>query len=75
METSRPSFVCNCGHRTGRHFNTKARPNGPCRDCGCTAFTPELLCVCGHGKKAHDTKRGHCKEAYKCGCKAYRATA
>lgn len=47
----RPSFVRSCGHRAGVHFNTKERPNGPCRECRCQAFTPEPLCRCGHGRK------------------------
>jgi hypothetical protein len=69
---NRPSFMCDCTHKKGRHWNTVAVPNGPCRDCGCRAFTPEPLCVCGHGQKAHATKNGHCKESYKCGCKVFR---
>ena len=69
---NRPSFMCACRHKKSRHWNTAAQPRGPCRDCDCRAFTPEPLCVCGHGAKAHDTKHGHCKEAYKCRCRQFR---
>lgn len=65
----RPSFVCSCGHRAGVHFNTKERPNGPCGECKCQAFTPEAMCRCGHGKKAH--AKGPCKQAYQCGCRGF----
>lgn len=71
---NRPSFLCACGHLRRRHWNTAAKPNGPCRDCGCTAFRPEAMCRCGHGKKAHEQHpKGHCKDAYKCGCKGFQA--
>ena len=71
---NRPSFMCSCGHLRRRHWNTAAKPNGSCMDCACTAFTPEPMCRCGHGKKAHEQHpQGHCKEAYKCGCKQFRA--
>lgn len=70
-----PKFLCACGHLRRRHWNTAAEPNGPCYDCGCTAFSPEAMCRCGHGKKAHEQHpKGHCKEAYKCGCKGFQAT-
>lgn len=70
---NRPSFMCGCGHKKNRHWNTATKPRGPCRECDCPAFTPEPMCVCGHGKKAHETRPdGHCKEAYKCGCKTFR---
>lgn len=32
---NRPSFVCACGHKKSRHWNTATQPRGPCRDCGC----------------------------------------
>jgi len=71
---NRPSFMCACGHKKGRHWITAAQPRGPCRDCGCAAFSPEAMCRCGHGKKAHEQhSKGHCKEAYKCGCKGFHA--
>ena len=70
------TFMCTCGHRKNQHVNTKTRPNGPCTACACIAYEPEPMCECGHGKKAHDAHpEGHCKEAYKCGCKQFRPKA
>lgn len=73
---NRPSFMCACGHKKSRHWNTATQPRGPCRDCGCRAFTPEPMCLCGHGKRAHHvTPNGRCKESYKCGCQQFRPTS
>lgn len=61
-------LVCTCEHRKADHWCTKSNPSGPCQLCSCTAFTPERICECGHGEKAH--KKGHCHEGD--GCKALR---
>jgi hypothetical protein len=66
---ARPSFVCDCGDLKRQHWISAKQPNGPCMVCGCRAFTPEPLCTCKHGKKAH--AKGPCKEAWKCGCKVF----
>jgi hypothetical protein len=60
--------ICACGDQKRDHLNTKSVPAGPCRFCPCTAFTPEPVCICGHGKKAH--AKGYCHESD--GCKVFR---
>jgi hypothetical protein len=70
MDRWSPHTVCACRHRKGQHWLTKDTPQAPCRECACTAFTPEPVCVCGHGKKAH--ARGPCHHKYLCGCTAFR---
>lgn len=62
--------VCVCSHAKRLHWNTAKRPNGPCRECECRSFTPEPVCRCGHGKKAH--AKGPCHEAYVCACRSFR---
>ena len=61
-------LICTCEHQKRRHFCTKLNPSGPCADCACAAFTPERVCLCGHGKKAH--AKGPCHEGD--GCKRFR---
>jgi hypothetical protein len=56
--------VCTCAHAKRDHWCTKVRPQGSCRVCPCTAFTPERICVCRHGKKAH--AKGRCHEGDGC---------
>lgn len=63
----RGAYVCDCSHRRGDHYNTKQNPNGPCQLCGCSNFTPEPVCRCGHGNKAH--RKGYCHEG---DCKQFR---
>jgi len=60
-------LVCNCYHLKRRHWCTKSEPLGRCLECGCPAFTPEDVCECNHGLKAHRT--GHCHE---CACRSFR---
>jgi len=62
--------VCTCAHGKAHHWFATNSPNGPCRECACTAFVPEPVCVCGHGKKAHT--KGHCNQRYLDGCRAFR---
>ena len=62
--------VCTCEHRKGRHWGTLQNPQGPCRDCACRTFTPEVICRCSHGKKAH--AKGPCHHKYLCGCTQFR---
>ncbi len=62
--------VCTCEHRKGKHWFTTRTPTGPCQECNCTAFTPEAVCRCGHGKKAH--AKGPCHHKYLCGCTGFR---
>jgi len=69
----RPTFICRCLHQKREHWHTKEKPQGPCSHCGCRAYTPEPMCGCGHGKKAH--AKGKCKEFYMCGCAGFREEA
>lgn len=65
--------VCECSHLKRVHVITKLQPAGPCRECGCIAFTPEKQCdtpKCGHGRKAHRKERCH-----ECGCTTFRPKA
>jgi hypothetical protein len=62
--------ICKCTHPKREHWGTKQRPNGACRSCACRAFTPEPICRCGHGLKAH--AKGPCHQTYIDGCKAFR---
>lgn len=59
---NRPSFMCVCGHKKNRHWNTRAQPNGPCQECACRAFDPEPLCACGHGKKTTTSRTATAKK-------------
>jgi hypothetical protein len=61
--------ICTCRHKKSEHWCTKQNPAGPCTLCGCTAFTPERICRCGHGEKAHLPK-GSCHEGD--GCRVFR---
>jgi hypothetical protein len=60
--------VCACSHQKRDHWCTKSAPNGPCTLCHCLSFTPESICLCSHGKKAH--AKGRCHEAD--GCREFR---
>lgn len=66
MDFARRIVVCTCSHHKREHLNTKSHPNGPCQSCGCTGFTPEAICKCGHGKKAHKDGTGRCHEGDSC---------
>jgi hypothetical protein len=62
--------ICTCEHHKLFHVISKAIPAGPCELCLCVSFTPEPVCKCGHGKKAHQkSPSNHCHE---CGCKEFR---
>lgn len=64
-------LVCTCEDSKRDHIITAQSPAGPCTLCPCKSFTPEPICKCGHGKKAHGkSSTGHCHE---CGCKHFRA--
>ena len=69
MHRPRPGFVCTCIHRRTSHYFSTRTPKGPCRECGCTEFTPEPMCKCDHGKKSHKRKDGGCKQ---CDCPVFR---
>jgi hypothetical protein len=60
--------VCTCTHSKRDHRCTKSTPRGVCLVCDCMAFTPETICECKHGKKAHS--KGRCHEGD--GCKQFR---
>ena len=60
--------ICVCAHQKRDHWCTKPNPNGPCQLCACRVFTPEPVCECGHGLKAH--AKGYCHEGD--GCKKMR---
>jgi hypothetical protein len=60
--------ICVCTHSKREHWCTKPKPQGRCLVCSCEAFTPEPICKCGHGKKAHS--KGRCHEGD--GCKKFR---
>lgn len=64
-------LICTCTHSKRDHVITKRVPSGPCHDCGCLSFTPEPVCRCGHGKKAH--AKGPCHEGH--GCREFRTAA
>lgn len=70
MNFQTPTYLCTCSHRKARHWHTKQNPNGPCLDCPCPSLTPEDICECNHGKKAH--AKGYCHE---CHCKVFRKKA
>jgi hypothetical protein len=70
MDFARRILVCTCTHHKRDHFCSKATPSGPCTLCGCRTFTPERICKCGHGEKAHKDRNGRCHEAD--GCKKFR---
>lgn len=61
-------LVCVCRDHKRDHWLSVKTPQGPCRLCPCKVFTPEPVCVCGHGLKAH--ARGPCHEGD--GCKQFR---
>jgi len=63
-------LVCECGDQKREHVITKQFPAGPCTSCPCKSFTPEAVCKCGHGKKAH--RKGPCHECGKQQCPAFR---
>jgi hypothetical protein len=69
----RAVHVCTCSHHKRFHFCTKSNPAGPCQLCGCRTFTPEAVCKCGHGKKAHKDGTGRCHEGD--GCPQFRPIA
>jgi hypothetical protein len=73
MNFPRVAFVCTCTHQKRDHFCTKQNPAGPCRFCSCEHFTPERICKCGHGEKAHKDRKGTCHEGD--GCKRFRPVA
>jgi hypothetical protein len=62
--------VCTCRHPKRDHWCTKSTPKGHCLLCPCQAFTPEPVCRCSHGEKAHG--KGPCHEGD--GCKVFRPT-
>jgi len=68
MSFGRVVTICTCEDQKRHHIITKQVPAGPCTLCSCTKFTPEPVCRCGHGKKAH--KKGPCHEGD--GCKEFR---
>lgn len=70
MNFPRRVLICTCSHHKSGHWHTKTMPDGPCLHCACEHFTPEKVCVCGHGEKAH--AKGPCHEAD--GCKIFRPT-
>jgi hypothetical protein len=59
-------LICTCTHHKREHLHTVENANAPCTSCDCAAFTPEPLCRCGHGKKAH--AKGPCHESYRDDC-------
>jgi hypothetical protein len=65
----RMTYVCVCSHMKRDHYCTKPKPQGPCFFCNCATYTPEPVCLCGHGKKAHPN--GGCRRRY-CICTEFR---
>lgn len=59
-----PTLICTCSHHKRHHWITKQKPIGPCVICDCSSFTPEAVCKCGHGTKAH--AKGRCHEGDGC---------
>ena len=74
MYPTHTNVICACSHQKREHWITSRQPKGPCQVCGCRTFTPEPLCKCGHGKKAHENPRdnGRCHHFSYCGCKQFR---
>ena len=72
----RVTFVCTCGHMKRDHWCAKAKPQGPCWFCNCSAYTPAPWCECGHGKKAHGVMES-CRYRHrkKCGCTGFKEEA
>jgi hypothetical protein len=61
----RQTFIV-CASTRSVSTDTRRRTAGTLLPLGYRAYTPELKCGCGHGKKAH--AKGKCKEFYVCGC-------